>query len=206
MAPSRIFLLTGFAPFGGERTNPSWQIARELDGEEVGALQIKSVRIPVGCAKAVRRVNAAFVRYRPRAVLGLGEAGGRTAISLEQLAINLADERGGLKKRGDPGLRPVIGGAPDAYFARIDLQRILRDLDDERIPASISLSAGAYACNALMYASLHLMRRRPRVPVGFIHLPYEERQALRHRSLPSMSIATMEQAVRLAMLAIATAI
>jgi pyroglutamyl-peptidase len=206
MAPSRIFLLTGFAPFGRERTNPSWQIARELDGEEIGALQIKSVRIPVGCAKAVHRVNAAIVRYRPRAVLGLGEAGGRTAISLEQLAINLADERGGLRIKGDPGLSPVIAGGPDAYFTRLDLQRILRGLDDESIPATISLSAGAYACNALMYASLHLMRRRPRVPVGFIHLPYEERQALRHRSLPSMSRATMEQAVRIAMLTVASAV
>jgi pyroglutamyl-peptidase len=206
MAASRIFLLTGFAPFGGERTNPSWQIARELDGEEIGAFQIKSVRIPVGCAKAVRRINAAIARYRPRAVLGLGEAGGRTAISLEQLAINLADERGELKTRGNPGVRPVIPDGPDAYFTRIDLQRILIGLDEERIPATISLSAGAYACNALMYASLHLMRRRPRVPVGFIHLPYEERQALRHRSLPSMSLATMEQAVRIAMLTIAAAV
>ncbi len=106
--------------FGGERVNPSWEIAQQLDGEEVGGLQIKS-------------------------------------------------------------------------------------LDRKRIPAAISLSAGAYACNALMYASLHLMRRRPRVPVGFIHLPYEERQALRHRGLASMPLQTMRRAVRVAIDVIARA-
>jgi pyroglutamyl-peptidase len=202
MASSRIFLLTGFAPFGGERVNPSWEVARSLDGEDVGPLLIKAVRVPVGCAKAVHRINAAIVRYRPRAILGLGEAGGRTAISLEQLAINLADERHGLRTKGNPGIAQVIEGGPDAYFTRMPLPQILHDLDHERIPAAVSLSAGAYACNALMYASLHLMRRRPRVPVGFIHLPYEERQALRHRSAASMPLKTMQRAVRVAIEAI----
>ncbi|HUA32406.1 MAG TPA: hypothetical protein VMA09_02280 [Candidatus Binataceae bacterium] len=198
MASSRIFLLTGFAPFGGEIVNPSWEVARSFDGEEAGPLLIKSVRIPVGCAKASTRVTAAIVRYKPRAILGLGEAGGRTAISLEQLAINLADERHGLRTKGDPGVVPVINGGPDAYFARIALKAILHELDREKIPSAISLSAGAYACNALMYTALHLMRRRPRVPVGFIHLPYEERQALRHRAVASMPLETMQRAARVA--------
>ena len=49
-----ILILAGFEPFGGERINPSWEIARRLDGEVIGGLQIKSVRVPVGCAKAAR--------------------------------------------------------------------------------------------------------------------------------------------------------
>ena len=72
-----ILILTGFEPFRGERINPSWEIARSLDGEVVAGMQIKSVRVPVGCAKAARRITGAIVRYRPRAVIGLGEAGGR---------------------------------------------------------------------------------------------------------------------------------
>src|SRR5579863_2417473 len=124
-----IFLITGFKPFGGERVNPSWDVAHRLDGDVIGSLLVKSVLVPVGCAKAVRRINAAIVRYRPRAILGLGEAGGRTAISLEQVAVNIADERGALKRAGDPGLAPVIDGAPEAYFARAPLREILKELD-----------------------------------------------------------------------------
>ena len=180
-----IFLITGFRPFGGERVNPSWDVARRMDGETIGGLLVKSVLVPVGCARAVRRINAAIVRYRPRAILGLGEAGGRTAISLEQVAVNIADERSGLRRRGDPGIEPVIRGGPEAYFARAPLQKILRALDREKIPSAISLSAGAYACNALMYASLHLTRRRAQMPVAFIHLPYQERQSQRPAFLSS---------------------
>src|SRR5215468_8614472 len=88
-----IFLLTGFQAFRGERINPSWEVARRLDTKEIGGMRIKAVRVPVGCASTVRRVTAAIVRYRPRAILGLGEAGGRTAISIEKVAINLAEER-----------------------------------------------------------------------------------------------------------------
>ncbi len=193
-----ILILSGFEPFGGERINSSWEIARRLDGEVIGGLRIKSVRVPVGCAKAARRITGAIVRYRPRAVIGLGEAGGRPAISLERIAINLADERGALAKSGDPGFTPVVRGGPDAYFSRLPLRAIIRELDRKQIPSSVSLTAGAYACNALMYAALHYLRRKPGLPVGFIHLPYEARQAGRHRSLPSMALATMEKAVRIA--------
>jgi pyroglutamyl-peptidase len=200
-----IFLLTGFQPFRGERFNPSWEVARRLDTEEIGGMRIKSVKIPVGCAKAVRRVNAAIVRYRPRAILGLGEAGGRTAVSVEKIAINLADARGTTDSNYGTDLRPVIAGAPEAYFTRLPIAGILRELRKREIPVNISLSAGAFACNALMYASLHLMRRRQSVPVGFIHLPYDARQSARHPEKPSMAIETMEQAIRIAVATIARA-
>jgi pyroglutamyl-peptidase len=200
-----ILILTGFEPFRGERINPSWEVARGFDGEVIGGLQIKSVRVPVGCAKAARRIRAAIVRYRPRAVIGLGEAGGRPAISLERIAINLADEHTALATTGDPGFTPVIRDGPDAYFSRLPLRAIIRELDRKEIPASVSLSAGAYACNALMYAALHYLRRKANIPVGFIHLPYEARQAGRHRSLPSMAIAQMENAVRIAIVETARA-
>jgi pyroglutamyl-peptidase len=169
-------------------------------------MRIKSVKVPVGCATAVRRINAAIVRYRPRAILGLGEAGGRTAISVEKIAINLADERAGVAN-SDIGVtvRPVIGGGPQAYFTRLPVGGILRELRKREIPVHVSLSAGAYACNALMYASLHLMRRRQGVPVGFIHLPYDARQGVRHPEKASMAIDTMELAIRSTIATIARA-
>jgi pyroglutamyl-peptidase len=193
-----ILILTGFEPFRGERINPSWEVARQFDGEVIAGLQIKPVRVPVGCAKTARRITGAIVRYRPRAVIGLGEAGGRPAISLERIAINLADERSTLAKTGDPGFTPIVRGGPDAYFSRLPLRAIIRELDRKEIPASVSLTAGAYACNALMYAALHYLRRKPGIPVGFIHLPYEARQAGRHRTQPSMPLSMMATAVRIA--------
>ena len=193
-----IIVVTGFAPFGGERINPSWEVARNLDGDIIGGLQVKSVRLPVNCLAAARRVETAFVRYRPRAILGLGQARGRPALSLERIAINLFEQR----KAGQLDARfeghPVIRNAPDAYFSRLPIGGILTALERRKVPASISLSAGAYACNAAMYAALHATRRRPNFPAGFIHLPFDAAQSARDPAVPSMPVALMEEAIRAA--------
>jgi pyroglutamyl-peptidase len=191
-----IIIVTGFAPFGGERINPSWEVARNLDGDVIGGLQVKSVRLPVNCLAAVRRVEAAFVRYRPRAILGLGQARGRPALSLERIAINLfQNTRAGRLDARDGG-HPVIRNGPDAYFSRLPLGLILGALEKRKVPASISLSAGAYACNAAMYSALHATRRRPNFPAGFIHLPFDAAQSARDPAVPSMPVALMEDAIR----------
>jgi len=195
----RILLLTGFEPFGGERRNPSWEVARGLDRRAIGGLEVRAVRLPVTMGPATRRLRETIVRLAPGAVLGLGQAGGRPALSLERVAINLFsnDEAGGGRTR------EVITGGPDAYFTRLPLTPMLDALKREGIPAALSLSAGAFVCNAVMYAGLHALRRRPSIPAGFIHLPYETSQAARHRSTPSMSLDLMARAVELAIRAIA---
>ncbi len=200
-----LIVVTGFEPFGGERINPSWEVARALDGEIIEGLAVKAIRAPVNCVKTAAHVTDAIERFRPRAFLGLGQAGGRAAISLERVAINLFQDRNGgqLDTRGDA--RTLIDGAPDAYFARLPLAAVLKALRRHRIPATISLSAGAYACNAAMYAALHALRRRPAVPAGFIHLPYDAAQAARRPASPSMSLEMMERAVRLAIAVISGA-
>ena len=43
----QLILLTGFAPFGGERSNPSWDIASNLDGHSYYGVPVKSMRLPV---------------------------------------------------------------------------------------------------------------------------------------------------------------
>ncbi|HVA84331.1 MAG TPA: hypothetical protein VNF28_05480 [Candidatus Binataceae bacterium] len=200
-----VLLLSGFAPFGGERSNPSWEVAALLDGREIGGLVVKSVRLPVNTPRATRAIAAAIRRLRPRAVLGLGQAGGRPAISLEKVAINLAERSAGRESDGGLAGTPVVRGGPDALFARLPLRAILRALERRAIPAALSLSAGAYVCNAVMYATLHTLRARPEIAAGFIHLPYAASQAVRHREAPSMTLEMMTAAVAAAAAAIAHA-
>jgi pyroglutamyl-peptidase len=205
-APARergVLLLSGFEPFGGERSNPSWEVAARLDGRAIGGLVVRAIRLPVGTPRAVRAIEAAIRRIRPQAVLGLGQAGGRPAISLEKVALNLVERRAGRESDGGTGGAPVIRGGPDAYFARLPIREILRALERRGIPAALSLSAGAYVCNSVMYAALHALRARPGVPVGFIHLPYATPQAVRRRGAPSMTVEMMAAAVEAAAAAIA---
>src|SRR5271170_2214924 len=197
-AREAVILLSGFEPFAGERRNPSREVARALDGELIAGLRVRALELPVTYAKAARLMSGAIARVRPAAVLGLGQAGGRTVITLERIAINLLDgprsDNAGRRKTDEP----VVRDGPDAYFARLPLREIVQALKRRRIPAALSLSAGAFICNAVMYAALHELRRRPHLPCGFIHLPYDTRQAIRHLSAPSMPVEMMIAAVRTA--------
>lgn len=200
---ARIILLTGFEPFGGEKTNPSWEVASSLDGVEIGGANVEAIRLPVNCRRASQRIVEAIARVRPVAMVGLGQAGGRAALSLEKVALNLADENRKRENFGGLKGKPVAPGGPDAYFSRLPLAAILRALKSRGIPAELSLSAGVYVCNTAMYAALHALRGRGRVPAGFIHLPYEARQAARHRSVASMSLDLMASGVETALKVIA---
>jgi pyroglutamyl-peptidase len=194
----KVILLTGFAPFAGERHNPSWDVASELDGRSFNGLAVKSLRLPVNCRRASKAVIQAITTLAPAAVVGLGQAGGRPALSLEKVAINLADPHAERERDGGLQGKPVIPGGPDAYFSRLPLAVILRTLRHHDIPATMSLSAGVYVCNTVMYSALHALRRRG-TPAGFIHLPYDAAQAAHHRAVASMSFATMAAGVEIAL-------
>lgn len=192
---ARVLLLSGFEPFGAERSNPSWEVASRLDGVQVGSLAVAAIRLPVSTSRAVRAISAEIRRIRPCAVLGLGQAGGRPVITLEKVAINLVERRAGRESDGGIAGTAVVRGGPDAYFARLPLRSILRVLQRRGVPAKLSLTAGAFVCNSVMYTALHALRSRPDIPVGFIHLPYGARQAVRHRDAPSMTVDMMASAI-----------
>src|SRR6266446_592418 len=105
-----LLLLTGFEPFGKERINPSWEIVRHLDGLVIGGFRIKSKRLPVAFSRAGRAMVSAIRRLRPAAVLALGQAGGRTAISVEHIAINLIDERSKDNSGRRAAKRTIVAG------------------------------------------------------------------------------------------------
>lgn len=67
------------------------------------------------------------------------------------------------------------------------------------VPAELSLSAGAYLCNQVLYTLLHTRS----VPGGFIHLPsLPEQAAAAGQNYATMSAAESEKAIRAALLAV----
>src|SRR5882672_6396553 len=91
--PVKTVLLTGFEPFGGEMINPSWELARALDGQMIAGHRVQARRLPCRFGAALSVLERALVETRPRLVLALGQAGGRTELSLERVAINVDDAR-----------------------------------------------------------------------------------------------------------------
>lgn len=162
-ARRRGVLVTGFEPFGGHATNPSEEVARAVAGARVHA-EI----LPVDFV-AVRPALGRLLARRWDAVLMLGLAEGASQLRLERVAINFRqqtpDNRGRLPERPE-----VVRGGPAAYFSTLPLEEIRKRIAATGLPVEISLSAGAYLCNAAFYLARHRLDSAG-TPCGFLHLP-----------------------------------
>jgi pyroglutamyl-peptidase len=197
MSDPSTSLLTGFEPFGGESINPSQEIVRALDGTTVDGHRIVGAILPVAFAATVPMLEDLLDAHRPVLVLALGQAGGRSEISLERVAVNLIDAR----IADNDGLQPidaaVIEDAPGAYFTGLPVKAITQRLRELGIPAAPSLSAGSFVCNQVFFALAHLLAsRHPYARGGFMHVPWLPQQAAMHPGQPSMSLQTMIDGVR----------
>ena len=64
----------------------------------------------------------------------------------------------------------IVPGGPAAYFATLPLEDLRDALAAAGLPAAVSLTAGAYLCNASFYLARHALDARG-TPCGFIHVP-----------------------------------
>lgn len=195
----RTVLLTGFEPFGGEKTNPSWDAVSALHGGRIAGHRVVARCLPVTFGASLKALRTAIRETRPALVLCVGQAGSRAQLSLERVAINVDDARIADNAGNQPIDTPVVEGGPAAYFATLPIKAIYAALRDAGIPATISQSAGTYVCNHVFYGLMHALRRSPGIRGGFMHIPYSPRQAALHPGAPSLSIDTVNAALRLSL-------
>jgi pyroglutamyl-peptidase len=169
-------LLTGFEPFGGQSLNPSWEVARALHGTRVAAAQVTAVQLPCVFAQAVPALQQALAQHRPDMVLALGQAEGRSDLSLERVAINVMDARIPDNSGEQPIDTPVIVDGPAAYFSTLPIKALVAGLREAGFAASVSQTAGTFVCNQVFYALQHLLAGQG-ASSGFMHLPLLPEQA-----------------------------
>lgn len=198
----RQILLTGFAPFGGQSLNPSWEVARALHGTVVQGAQVNAVQLPCAFAQALPALQQALALHRPSLVLALGQAEGRCDLSIERVASNVMDARIADNAGAQPIDVPVVAGGPAAYFSSLPIKALVAGLRAAGFPASVSSTAGTFVCNQVFYALQHALAGQG-VPSGFMHLPLLPEQAAHWPgpSLPSWptdwQVAGVKQALTL---------
>lgn len=191
-----MILLTGFEPFGGESTNPSWSAARAAAGLlRAEGLDVEAVELPCVFGDALGVLEAALERYHPGVVVCVGQAGGRPRISLERIAINCDDARIPDNAGNAPVDRPVVDGGPAAYFSTLPVKAALADLLAAEIPAEVSQTAGTYVCNHVFYGLMHALRLQPGTRGGFVHVPYEPNQLPPGSTHPSLPLEQLTDAL-----------
>lgn len=198
-------LVTGFEPFGGESRNPSREIVEGLPDHLGGAELIKLI-LPVARGKASTILSEAVEKYLPDVVLSIGQAGGRSCITVERIAVNLEDYSIPDNDGNQPREEPVVPGGPDGYFSKLPVKTIVDAIRKAGIPAEQSLSAGTFVCNHVMYTAGHLLAaKRPEAKFGFLHVPFLPEQAAAMQGRPSMSLELSARAVEIAIQVIAEA-
>ena len=195
MTSSPCILLTGFEPFGGESINPSWEVARRLAGDTIGAMRLVSVQLPCVFAQAPQVLQEVLTHHSPLAVLCLGQAEGRSEVTPERVAINVMQARIPDNAGAQPQEEPVVPDGPVAYASGLPLSRIVHRLRELAIPASISNSAGTFVCNQVFYWLQHAWGRSDRLS-GFVHLPCLPEQAASQPMTPPYPSLPLDVQVR----------
>ena len=181
MADALRILVTGFEPFGGSPVNPSAMAAESLVHGGFPGAEVRALVLPVvggtGPGSARAALDAMLEAFPADAAIHFGEAHVRGEVSVERVAVNLRDYRIADNSGAFAEDSPVVDGAPDARFATLPVRSIVDAVRAEGIPAGLSLSAGTYLCNEVMFHSLERAARglAPTIS-GFVHVPQLEAQ------------------------------
>lgn len=172
-------LLTGFEPFGTSDLNPSAMVVEALATDPPANVDLSTAILAVVGEEAGDRVVGLVESERPDAVVMLGEATGRAGVTIEQVAINLRDYGMNDNAGHRVSNEPVVRDGPDAYFTTLPVEELVQAVRAIGVPASRSLSAGAFLCNEISYRVLHAEAiAKRRTPAGFVHLPRVPEQCL----------------------------
>lgn len=165
----RKILLTGFEPLGKHKINPSWEVAKRLSGEE--GLEI--VQIPVLYEKAGATVIERMTAGQAESVVMLSWGSRISGISLEKLAVNVADSE--LADNSATTLKgmEIVEGAPAAYFTNMPLEALAERLTQARISHQVSYHADTFVPNYAFFQTLHYMHAHDYLAqIGLFQLPW----------------------------------
>lgn len=163
----------------------------------IGAWQVHKAEVPTAFVASRACLTELVQTLRPDAVICVGQAGGRDAVTIERVAINVMDAALPDNEGDQPKDVPVVSGAPAAYFATLPIKAMVAAIQAASLPAKVSNSAGTFVCNTLMYHLLHLAATKyPAMMGGFIHVPYVPEQVVnKPAGTPCMAAADITRAL-----------
>jgi Pyrrolidone-carboxylate peptidase (N-terminal pyroglutamyl peptidase) len=183
---TKTLLLTGFAPFGTETRNPSWEAVNALP-ERIGDYSVVKRLLPVEFSNAACLAIDEAEACRADAILCVGLAAGRTEVTPEAIGVNVRDasipDNAGFRPLGEP----IMPDGPAAYFSTLSVRKMTEAIRAAGVPARLSYTAGTYVCNDLLYTLLHRFSGT-QTRAAFIHVPLEKDLPL-EQSIRALSAA-----------------
>ena len=190
-------LITGFDKFGGESINPSSLCVNSLP-DVIDNIEIKNITLPTVFKDSSCVLEENIVSFSPNIVICVGQAGGRSKITPERIAINIDDARIPDNIGNSPIDEAIRKDGENAYFSTLPIKAIVDELNKNNIPSAISNTAGTFVCNHIMYEALYLSSKKyPNIKAGFIHIPYIKEQVIDKPNMPFMKKEEIIQALKI---------
>lgn len=181
-------LITGFDPFGGASVNPAWEAVKKLP-DEIGIWQLKKLKIPTVFGKAADTVWQAAEQLHPDAIICIGQAGGRSAVTVERIGINIRSANLCDNEGNQPQEETILPDGADGLFSSLPVAAMAEAIRAAGLPGAVSNSAGTFVCNDTLYTLLSRCAGTD-TRVGFIHVPF-----LPEQGTPSMALSDMLKAL-----------
>ena len=187
-------LLTAFDPFGDQAINPALEAVKLVKAPQ--GVILHKLEVPTVFGLSIDTVATAMELEQPDVVLCIGQAGGRSAVTPERVAINIMDAMSPDNRGFSPKDQPVILGGENALFSTVPVKALVSAIQAAGVPGQLSNTAGTFVCNQLLYGVLHLCKHRyPGTRAGFIHLPFLPQQAEGKPNMPSLPLSQMVAAL-----------
>ena len=140
-ALQKVILVTAFEPFGDDALNPTEMLLERLP-ERLGGCEIRTLLLTVEFVRARERAFAAYDELRPDAVVMLGQAGGRSAITPESTGKNVMNARIPDNAGSMPEHLPIVKNGPETLRATLPIGKIIEDVSCLEFPASSLTTQG----------------------------------------------------------------
>ena len=166
--------------------------------ESINGAEIIKLEIPTVFSKAGNMIIEKIEEINPDAVISIGQAGGRATITPEFVGINFVNARIP-DNEGEKPIDTISEYGPDGIFSTLPVELMVERMKAEKIPASISYTAGTYVCNHVLYTVLEFIKsNKLNIKAGFIHVPYIPSQVLdKPVGTPSMDLNLIAKGLEL---------
>lgn len=163
-------LVTGFKPFLGEQLNPSELLAKDLSEQYI---EVTSLSLPVEFANSFEFLKKHIKDQSYDYVIMLGQAAGRTKVSLEKIALNWVQTENQDESGNSPDTGKISEGEGLALMSKFPVDQVYSELKQKGLPVEISFSAGTYVCNDLYF---RVCSEFPQLKAVFVHVPLIQKQ------------------------------
>lgn len=169
-------VVTGFAPFNNDPSNPSWQAVKLLPqhlAAEKLSIQVHLEELPVSYVQAAARSQQLVETLTPDILIHVGYHAKAPGIMLESRAYNLMDATIADNDGMLCTAQPIELDGPEFVAARWDAEELTQQLAAQGFPVHVSHDAGRYVCNSTLYTAVKA--QKPGRLAGFVHVPGPER-------------------------------